>query len=163
MSDRLPNDLRPAVEVFEKFNDFDISDVHAFSGSLKIPGTVEVVGKATQILYKSKKWSDGSHGYYHEIESYPRVRVGVTQRGTGRETKLPQRIINTETLTQIGERSLGYEYEAEDGEKYEVNPPRSVWYWSVRGRALLLIQDKRKLLAVVWGGDLDVRPEGIVG
>jgi hypothetical protein len=163
LSDRLPRDLKPAVEVFEKFNDFDLNDIGAFPASLKIPKTVEVVGKATEVLYQSKKWNDGSHGYYHEIESYPRVRVGVTKRGTGRVTKLPQRLLSTETLTQIGERSLGLIYEDADGEKYEVNPPRSVWFWSVRGRALLLIQDKRKLLAVVWGGDLDVRPEGIVG
>jgi len=163
LSDRLPNDLRPAVEVFEKFNDFDLGDIREFSASLKIPKTVEVVGKATEVFYRSKKWNDGSHGYYHKIESYPRVRIGVTQRGTGRVTNLPQRILKTETLTQIGERSLGYAYEDVDGEEYVVNPPRSAWYWSVRGKALLLIQDKRKLLAVVWGGDLDVRPEGIIG
>jgi hypothetical protein len=31
------------------------------------------------------------------------------------------------------------------------------------GKALVVVQGKRKVLALIWGGKLDVEPRGIVG
>jgi hypothetical protein len=77
--------------------------------------------------------------------------------------KVPLAIRNATTLTQIGLRALGFAFEY-DGDEHEAKVPAGTeWFWSQTARALYLIQKKRQLIAVVWGGNLNVEPRGIVG
>jgi hypothetical protein len=77
--------------------------------------------------------------------------------------KVPAKVRNATTVTQIGLRALGFAFEYDDDEYEAKVPAGTEWFWSQTARALYLIQNKRKLIAVIWGGNLNVEPRGIVG
>jgi hypothetical protein len=77
--------------------------------------------------------------------------------------KVPLAVRNATTLTQIGLRALGFAFEYDDDEYEAKVPAGTEWFWSPTAKALYLIQNKRKLIAVIWGGKLNVEPRGIVG
>ena len=160
MSTRASKDADRAARIFE---DFHARDAKKF-GELgcEVPQSMRLLGACRWVTYRSDKWNDGTHDYIHKIESFPRVRVAVPGRG-GDRVSMPAKVRETQVLTQIGLSALGFAY-GDDGDETEASLPRGAqWFWSERGRALLAIQSKKKLLAVVWGGALQIEPRGIVG
>ncbi len=156
-----PPGLDRALGVFEGFNKYDAKDIGTLPFS--IPAEIYLGGPCVWVTYRSDKWSDGTHDYIHKIESYPRVKCGLVARRTSKRVKVPQRIQGDQTLTMIGLRALGFAYMDDAGDEIEAKTPDSQWFWSSKGRALLAVQEKRKLVAIIWGGDLDVEARGIVG
>ena len=160
---RNPKGLRRAVEVFEDFHDFDVRDVGQFASSVRIPPRVYKAGPCQWVTYRSDKWGKGTYDYIHDIETKPRVKVGLVSSRTHTTIKVPKRIQQTETLTFLG-RALGFGYLDADGEEVEAKLGRGYeWYWSSAGRALILIASKRRVHAIIWGGGLNVERRGIVG
>lgn len=159
-------EIESAVNVFEGFHAYE----QKRSGVLdiEIPSSVRYGGPCTWVTYRSDKWgdknSDGSTPeYIHEITSYPNVFCGLIGGGGGRRRKVPKKIQRIQVVAQLGLAALGAAF-VEDGDEVEMKFPRGTrWYWSARARVLLAVQSKRKLLAMVWGGKLDVEPRGIVG
>lgn len=82
----------------------------------------------------------------------------------GEWRKVPKWIHGTKALTRLGECE-GFDYEDFDGQlkKLEGVDPLPEWYAIPSGKALLVIQNKRDVLAIVWGGSLDVEWRGVVG
>jgi hypothetical protein len=66
-------------------------------------------------------------------------------------------------LVRLGQ-CLGFEYESPSGAIEAVTePPLPELYTITTGRALLVIQGKRRICALIWGGKLRVESRGIVG
>jgi hypothetical protein len=154
--------LRTAVGVYEGFHAYDSDEVGMLD--IDIPASVLYGGPATWVTYASDKWEDRSHDYIHTITSQPRVFCGLAGAGAGRRRKVPNKIRKTTVLAQLGLRALGFAFIGPDGDELEVRCPRGTrWFWSPQGKALLAVEKKKRLLAVIWGGKLDVEPRGIVG
>jgi hypothetical protein len=160
---KYPPGFRAATRLFTGFHDYDPRDVGKLNASLIIPEAVFYAGPCTYVTYRSNKWNDGTHDYIHKIESYPRVSLGFVDEDTGRTRRVPSRISNNATLVQIQTRAIGFGYRKLDGEEQHAEVSGCQWFWHPVGKALLLIRNKRKLVAIAWGGKLDFKPQGLVG
>jgi hypothetical protein len=158
-----PPGLDAAIRSFEGFHAYDSKEVGQFPASMRIPEYVQVLGPCTYVTYRSDKWNDGSHDYVHEIESYPRVLVGLVGGRQGKRRKVPQRIGNDATLVQVRTSAIGFGYTDGAGEKIDSTVRRCTWFWHPRGKALLLVREMRQLVAIIWGGKLGFEDRGIVG
>jgi hypothetical protein len=160
----LPPGFRVATRLFEDFHQYDVSDTAAFPESLVIPETVHYPGPCVYVTYLSDKWNDGTHPYIHEIESFPRVNVGLVGGRLEQNKRVPKRVCDNTTVVQLKKKALGYSYMEPDTDKQiELTVRNCEWFWHPQGKALLLIRNKRKLVAIIWGGKLDWKPEGLVG
>lgn len=133
-------------------------------------GTVYDVGDAVNVLYKSDKlnpttledegWIDYIHDHGKGVRVY---RADRAASQLGNESVLPAFIRNCSELTWLG-YNLGFEYTAHDGKNVTAKgkQPLPDLFCTPNGRALLVIQNKRTLLAVIRGGRLGVEPRGIV-
>jgi hypothetical protein len=158
-----PRQFDAARKTFEGFHDFEMRGSGKFRGEIVVPARMALAGPCRFVTYRSDKWSNGAHEYIHTITSFPKVKVAVTGEDTGRTIAVPKRVQDAVTVSFIG-RALGFAAEKPDGDEVEATFPASAeWYWSPTGKALYCVQGKSKLLAVVWGGRLDVEPRGIVG
>jgi len=158
-----PRGLKKALASFEGFHRYDPKNVAKLPSTVRIPSHVYVPGPCKYVTYRSDKWNDGSYDYIHDIDSYPRVKLGIIGKRNGRKTKVPKRISDNATLIMIRTRALGFGYTNNDNETVDCTVSRCSWFWHPTGRALLLIEDKRRLAAIVWGGDLGFEDRGIVG
>lgn len=157
----LPPGFRRAVRLFEDFHQYEPKDARPLPASVVVPEFVELVGACTYVTYRSDKWNDGTHDYVHDIESFPRVKVGKVSRGG--TYRLPARISDAATLVALNKRALGFGYEEQSGELVDATARNCQWFWHPGGKALLLIQDRKRLKVVIWGGKLDWKPQGLVG
>jgi hypothetical protein len=157
-----PPGVSQAVKTFEDFNEYPSKGASKFAREIIIPERMPCPGPCRWVTYRSDKWNDGTHDYIHTITSYPRVKCAMA--GENYPTvKVPAKVRNATTLTQIGLRALGFAFEYDDDEYEAKVPAGTEWFWSQTARALYLIQNKRKLVAVIWGGKLNGEPRGIVG
>ncbi len=163
------NAPRKALEMYRAFHQFDARKVGTFRRGFKIPDRAVYVGTAVHVLYRSDK-TDPETGllpkkpvdYIHEHDKGVKV-YRCDMRG-GVLTDVPAWITEVDALVKLGD-SLGYAYDDGDpeGEIHgEARPPYPELYCTPNGKALLIIQDKAKVLALIWGGRLGVEPRGIV-
>jgi hypothetical protein len=157
-----PPGVALAIKTFEGFNEYPSKGASKFAREIVIPDRMPSPGPCRWVTYRSDKWNNGTHDYIHTITSYPRVKCAMA--GENYDTiKVPAKVRNATTVTQIGLRALGFAFEYDDDEYEAKVPAGTEWFWSQTARALYLIQNKRKLIAVIWGGNLNVEPRGIVG
>jgi hypothetical protein len=76
---------------------------------------------------------------------------------------VPAFIRDADSLVLLGD-CLGFTYENEYGEAIEASAtnPLPELYTIPSGRALVVVQSKRTVLALLWGGKLGVEARGIV-
>lgn len=151
------------MKLFEGFHSYDVKDVKRLPASVMVPETICYAGPCVYVTYRSDKWKDGTHDYVHDIESFPRVKVGLVDKRGGRMIRVPKRINNDTTLAALNKKALGFGYKDDDGDLVDAGANGCKWYWHPQGKALLLIRNSRKLVAVIWGGKLDWKPQGLVG
>lgn len=159
-----PPSARSGIAGFARFHNFDPKRVE-YSSLANIPKTICVVGYCEWVTYRSDKWREGTHDYIHEITSYPKVVVGVVGSTDGQIRKVPKRIQNTRSVSLIG-KCLGWGHMGidGDGEGQEARPRGNYeWWWSSPGKALIVTHNRRKVVAIVWGGELNMEARGIVG
>lgn len=163
MSDQQdPPQFRSAKKLFEDFHSFEMRGSGRFRKEIRIPDRVPVIGPCKYVTYRSDKWNDGTHEYIHKITSFPRVKMAVIGADAP-DRAVPKRVCDAVTVSLIG-GALGFAAELPDGDEVEGTfPAKTEWYWSPTGKALYAINNKTRLLAVVWGGDLEVEPRGIIG
>jgi hypothetical protein len=156
----VPSDLSSGVKKYLEFHALEAKDV----GPLQLralPERIYYAGKMKQTLYASAKWGNGTHSYYHDHEAH--VKVYVPQRTAGTTARvIPWRIAKVTTFVKLG-RAIGLVYtDAATDEDMELGGPGIELYCIPSGKALLLIQEKRTLVAMIWGGKLAVEARGIV-
>jgi hypothetical protein len=163
-----PNpDRAAAIEKYEEFSKFAPKKVGEFAASFKLPKRVRCVGEAKSVLYRSDKVDPASGrdpgrgiDYIHEHEG----GVNLYVCSGDLDTDVPDRITKVTALTKLG-TCLGYDFTYKGGEKGEAKAKRPMpeLYCTPDGKCLLVIQDKKTVLAMMWGGSLGVEDRGIVG
>jgi hypothetical protein len=157
---------RKAVDLYVEFHQFEPEKIGSFGPRFRIPRTAHHAGEAQVMYYASDKLNpetsedEGVIHYYHEHEGQVQV---YRCDGEGRD-KIPKWIWDVDSLWRIGVCE-GFEYTDFDGHciKAKAKKPYPEWYAIPSGKALLVIQNKRDVLAVVWGGDLHIEWRGVVG
>jgi hypothetical protein len=161
-----------AVEKYVEFHRYEPADIGTFAAAMEIPAEMVCVGPATHVLYRSGKVDPATlrlpkrpRNYIHDHDAGVFCYVPMAQEETDGETvRVPAWIREVKALTLLGQ-CLGFRYRDEDGDVVCVEgiPPMPELYCTPDGRCLLVIQDKRQVLAAMWGGVLGVEGRGIVG
>jgi hypothetical protein len=157
-----------AGNLYRDFHKYDPKSIGQFPASFSIPKTATCVGPAIHVLYRSSKFDPityakpaSSIDYIHEHKKG--VKVYIIGSDEGPERKVPQRIHAVDGLVSLG-KCLGFAYVDQEGDQVDAECTGKVELYSVpSGTALLVIENKRKVLALIWGGKLRVEPRGIVG
>lgn len=155
--------------MYHDFHQLEPRRIGAFGARFDIPSEAILVGDAKNVLYRSDKLDPATLkkpkrpvDYIHEHDAG--VKVYRTDRESdGPVRSVPQFITGVGELVLLGQ-CLGFAYIDPDGEEIEaeVRTPYPELYTIPSGRALLVVQDKRRVLALIWGGRLGVEPRGIV-
>ena len=159
---------RKAEKLYEEFHKYSPTRVDEMHSSFFIPEVSTCVGPALYVLYRSAKLDpftyakpNGPIDYIHEHKEG--VKVYLPGSDAGPEKKVPQRICGVSKLTFLG-KCLGFGYTDEDGDEVEATCKGQVELCTTpSGKALLVIEGRREVLALIWGGKLQVKPQGIVG
>jgi hypothetical protein len=158
-----------AVEMYRSFQGFEPRKIGAFSFGFYIPDHATLVGPALNVMYRSDK-NDPSTGkpvkkpidYIHDHEDGVSV-YRCDRAAEGGQVTVPSFIKSVDSLVLLGD-CLGFTYEDENGDAIEASPtnPLPELYTIPSGRALLVVQSKAKVLALIFGGRLGVEARGIV-
>lgn len=164
----MDRDVKKAVAIYEGFHRFEPRKVGEFHPSFKLPSRVNKQGESIDVLYRSDKVDPETLkkprralDYIHEHDS--KGVFTYLPRGPGELVEVPDWIRDTKALAKLGD-CLGFKFKR-DGKTVTAKgkKPLPELYCTPNGRALIIVQDKRDVLALVWGGKLDVEPRGIVG
>lgn len=159
-----------ARRMFKTFHSRDWRGEGDFHADLVIPREVIRLGTAEHVLYRSDKlnpttgqdegWIDYIHEHgagviAHRVEARPPADADLVA--------VPSWLQRQQSFTWLG-KSLGFAYRDEGGRvrKVGATEPLPELYTTPSGKALLIIQSKRRLLALIWGGRLGVERRGIV-
>ena len=160
--------MSSAVRKYVQFHQHEPKKVGQFSKDLVIPEIITCVGQAKDVLYRSDKLNpstgedEGWIDYIHKHSSG--VYCYLTEKGApGELAHVPHWIQDARELVWLGQ-CLGFSFTDHDGEPHEAKGtnPLPELYCTPSGKALLVIQGKRRILAMMWGGKLTVEPRGIV-
>lgn len=160
--------MRRAIEKFEEFHSFEPRDIGQFRRGFRIPRRAILAGDARFVLYRSDKLNpgtgedEGEIDYIHEHED--EVGLYRTDGSAGPARAVPDFVCDCQQLVLLGD-CLGYGYTDDSGDPVEAKAtePLPELYTTPDGHALIVVQDKREVLAMVWGGQLGVEWRGIVG
>lgn len=160
--------MKKAAKLYEDFHKFEPKEIGEFNPSFEIPREAIYVGDGIDVMYRSDKlepWTHIDEGIIDYIHKHKKgVKVYRTDRNAvGPVRKVPKRIWDVGELVCLG-KSLGFTYQDHEGAEIQadVRPPLPELYATPDGKALLIIERKRKVVALIWGGKLDVEPRGIV-
>jgi hypothetical protein len=161
---RNPDDIAAAREKYEEFHRHKPKKI--WEGKSIIPAKVRLLGKAKAVLYRSDK-NDPDTGravkkpinYIHDHDA----GVKAYTPAVGGDVDVPSFIKDVEAVVVLG-KCLGFDFE-DDGRTREAKGirPYPDLCATPCGKALLVIQDRREVLAIIWGGGLGVEARGIVG
>jgi hypothetical protein len=160
-----------AEKLYEDFHKYPHKRIDELDPSFYIPEVATCVGPALYVLYRSSKLEpftyavpeNGSEDYIHEHKNG--VKVYVVDSDEGPERKVPQKIQNVSKMAFLG-KCLGFGYIDEDGDEVEATAKGKVELCAVPyrgGHALIVIENRSHVVALIWGGKLRVEPRGIVG
>lgn len=162
--------LDGAIRLYEGFHQFEPKKIGKFpGGGLVVPEKGVLVGCGSQILYRSAKFNpangkdEGVQEYFHDHK--PGVRYCRFDTDDGVPKRIPKWIRETDTVSFIG-KCVGFTYVNDDGEEVVAkgtNPLPEIYAIPPHGKALLLVQGRRSVIAAIWGGRLHVEPRGIIG
>ena len=157
-----------AVAKYREFHQLSPRRIGEFRDDFIIPRTAVLAGPAHHVMYRSDKLNpstgedEGVLDYIHDHDSG--VHVYRTDADcVGEVCAVPPWLQRAQSLVLLGQ-CLGFEYLSPDGiVTAVVEPPLPELYTITSGRALLVIQNKRSIKAIMWGGKLGVEARGIVG
>jgi hypothetical protein len=159
-----------AEKLYEEFHKYASTRIDEMHSSFHVPDYATCVGPALYVLYRSSKLDPFTYAvpdkpidYIHEHKNG--VKIYVVNSEDGPDRKVPLKIQNVQKMTFLG-KCLGFGYIDEEGDEVEVSASGKVELCAVpyrQGHALIVVEGRRKVLALVWGGKLRVEPRGIVG
>lgn len=154
-----------AVAKYREFNSFDPKKL-VYRPDFEMPRRARCLGDATFMNYRSMKvipdngvkprsWTYYTHD--HDPGTYVYAVDGKL------DTEVPSFIVKADALALLGQ-CVKFGWKCDDGEgEGDATAPFPELYATPCGRALLVIQGKRKVLSLTWGGNLGVEDRGIVG
>lgn len=158
-------DREEAVEMYKQFWRLEPKSIGEFDPSFKIPERVSMAGSAIWITYRSgKKDPETLKKPKREVDYIHHFDPGVQLYSVGGSAgeSVPGWLREVTSLTLLG-TCLGWEMKSGDKKREaKATKPMPELYTIPSGRALLVIQDKREILAIFYGGDLGVEGRGIV-
>ncbi len=161
--------LRDAVAKYKEFHRLDPKKVGEFPDGFKIPKTLYRVGAAKWVTYRSQKVDPETLkkprrpiDYIHEHDAGVETYIADPQLGIS-AVDVPERFRKTPALVRLGE-CLGFAF-SYDGKTQEAEgrAPLPDLYTVPDGTCLLVIQSRRDVIAMMWGGGLGVFSRGIDG
>lgn len=167
----LPPQAADAIDKYIEFHRLEPRKVGTFPGSFRVPTTMYRAGAAQWVTYRSSKVDPETLrrpkspiNYIHEHDAGVVIYLPHAGDADGPAVDVPNRFRDAPALTRLG-YSLGFCYQAADGEKIEAESaaPLPDLYTTPDGHCLLIIQSRRDVLAMVWGGALGVFARGIDG
>ena len=181
-------DLDIGIDKYIEFHQYGPQKTGRFTEALKIPFDVFEVGAAEWMFYASSKWEHKQNFYMHEHGW--NVTCYLTDGGNKR-TEVPGKYRDVESLVRLGQcrggpaklparakdlrdnvgktanesKGLGFVWTDNDGklDGAMVGSPYPELYCTTDGGCLLVIEGKKKIRAMIWGGGMRVKAEGIVG
>ena len=156
-----------AVQLYTDFHRYNPKEVGKFPASFFIPEQATLAGPALFVLYRSGKCDPVTHekpkkpiNYIHEHDKG--VKVYIVD-GEGPERVVPKYIHSVGELVLLGE-CVGFGYTDECGDDVEAECSVDIELYAIpSGKGLIVVEKKRKVRALIWGGKLRVEPRGIVG
>jgi len=165
MPKKNPDDVAAARDKYEEFHRY-APKKEIFEKSFSIPTKMRKAGKAKWVTYRSSKVDPATLkkpkkpvDYIHEHNA------GVhTYLPDDPDTDVPSSYRQVDALVKLGE-NLGFCFVDDDGEEIEAEGQGKLpkLYSTPDGKCLLVIQDRKKVLAMMWGGGLGVFARGIDG
>lgn len=159
--------LEDAKAKFEEFHRKKPTSIGEFHQNFVVPDEIGKLGKAVHVLYRSdkkdpatgkqpKKPVDYIHEHYAGVHCYaPNDEL--------EQVEVPEFVREADALVLLG-LCLGFRFKDDEGEHdAEGEEPLPELYATPCGRALIVVQDKREVLAMIWGGGLGVWARGIDG
>lgn len=161
------DDRREAIAMYKRFQRLEPKNLGEFAGSMRIPDKVHLLGKAEWVTYRSGKVDPETLkkprktvDYIHEHDAGVR---SFCADGDGELVDVPRSIREITALCLLGDL-LGFGWKDDEGEhEAKATSPRPELYTIPSGKALVVVQDKKEILAMMWGGGLGVEGRGIVG
>jgi len=169
-------DAERAIETYERFHRYAPKNIGEFHKSFAIPSSLVNLGRGKWVTYRSGKVDPatlkkprGTVDYIHEFDSGVNVYVpGSNKKAT---LKTPSEFVEADALTLLG-TCLGFCYKdrGDDnnarrdlGIEVAATAPYPELYTVASGRCLVVVQSKREVLALIYGGSLGVFARGIDG
>ncbi len=158
-----------AVAKYEEFHRYAPKEIS--TGNLEIPTHITKAGKAVFVTYESLKVDPETLKkprapipYIHELEAGTVLYLNEDEDGDGADTEVPEEFASVTALTRLGV-CLGFAFEDDDGERVEAEgtDPMPELYCTPCGRCLMVVQSRKSVIAMIWGGGLGVEDVGIVG
>jgi hypothetical protein len=165
---RIPEEAEEAVDKYVEFHRYEPRRIGEFPASFRIPTHLNRAGRNLHVTYRSGKVDPATLrkpkrpvDYIHEHDAGV---VCYTADGDGPRVEVPARFRDVPALTRLGQ-SLGFAFEDVDGKKVvaESREPYPDLYTTPDGKCLLIIQSRKQVLAMIWGGGLGVFGRGIDG
>lgn len=154
-------DADDAIEKYKQFHRYDPKKIEEVD--IEIPRRVRRLGPARDVLYRSAKVDPATLkkpkrpvDYIHEHDAGV---IAYACDGKA-DTDVPDRFVTTDALVFLG-KCLGFALR--DGREAQVTSPLPDLCCTPDGKCLLVIEDKRRVVAMLWGGNLGVHPRGIDG
>jgi hypothetical protein len=167
---------RDAVDKYVEFHRFEPQQIGEFDSSFEIPSVLVHGGSAKWVTYRSgkvdpetlvrpRKGNGVDYIHEHDAGVMTFLRPGRDCPVPDAETvDVPSEFREVDALTRLG-FCLGYCFVDHAGVKHEARGTRPLpdLYCVPSGKCLLVIQSRREVLAMVWGGGLGVFARGIDG
>lgn len=158
-------DENDAVAKYREFNSFDPKDL-VYGATFEMPKRAQLLGDAVSVQYRSRKVIPDNgvrpRGWVYYTHDHSKGCMTYAPDPHG-DVEVPSFLIKADALTLLGE-CVGFHWKNDEGEGEGVaRAPYPELYTTANGRALFVIQNKRTVLAMSWGGRLGVEDRGIVG
>jgi hypothetical protein len=159
-----------AVEKYREFHRFDPKKIIQCKG-LTIPSRLRRAGDAKHVMYRSHKVDPatmqkprGTFDYIHEHDAGVRTYLPDGELDTDVPGKFRPDPSSDPALVVLG-KCLGFAFTDPDGELVEAEgrAPLPDLCCTPDGKCLYVVQNGKKVLAMMWGGALGVFARGIDG
>lgn len=166
----IDEDAEEAIEKYREFHRYDPKKIIVGRG-FAIPSRMYRAGKALFVTYQSGKVDPETLrkpnrpvNYIHEHDAGVVTYLSRAVDTDGVSVDVPERFRRVPALTRLG-FNLGFAFETADGDKREARATRPYpdLYTTPCGKCLLVIQNRKTVLAMMWGGGLGVFARGIDG
>jgi hypothetical protein len=171
----IPADVRDradeAIAKYIEFHRLDPRRIGAFPDTFTIPARVYRAGRSKWVTYESAKVDPETLrrprtpvSYIHEHDAGVTTYLTTPTDADADGVDVPARFRDVPALARLG-FCLGFCFEDGDGRKQEAQATRPYpdLYTVPDGKCLLVIQSRRTVLALMWGGSLGVFARGIDG